>query len=228
MPYGGFFLFNCVFNCPFTHSASVIHSEQRKDNGGEDVQENIEDLIRRAVQEKDQEAFRWLVQIHQGKIYMYCYRLFWNRQEAEDAVQEIFMKVYQRLGEYKPTASFSAWLYKIAYHHCLNELRRKQLMQKVKDIFFSRTEVAAVSAEEIVQDKVFSEPIAKILEKLTLEERNLLVMRIFDEKTFEEMGEIIGKRQETVKKRYERLRKKVRNMITESEEDLYAETYSLP
>src|SRR5690606_39385839 len=46
--------------------------------------------------------------------------------EAEDAVQDIFVRGYVQIGAYEPSGTFSSWLYKLAYHHCLNEIKRRE------------------------------------------------------------------------------------------------------
>ncbi|MNC63650.1 RNA polymerase sigma factor YlaC [compost metagenome] len=107
-------------------------------------------------------------------------------------------------------------MYKIAYNHCLNLLRRRKLQQQVSR-FFGR-EAAAESTEQAVENKMFSEPLASALEMLTVEERNLLILRIFEDKSFEEIGEILGKNMEAVKKRYGRIRHKLKAFMELSEE----------
>ena len=70
-----------------------------------------------------------------------------NRQEAEDAAQEVLVKAYEKIHLYQQRVSFSSWLYKIAYHHCLNLLRRRQLQRKIMRLF--RQESLAPSANRL-------------------------------------------------------------------------------
>ena len=75
----------------------------------------IEDEVHR-VQAGEVEAFIPIVQKYQQQLYIYSYRMLGKEQDAEDAVQDIFMKAYKSISRYRPTVSFNAWLYKIAYH----------------------------------------------------------------------------------------------------------------
>lgn len=104
--------------------------------------ESIEEWIKK-VQGGDTEAYQPIVEAFQAPIYAYCYRLLGNRQEAEDAAQDILFKSYKRIKDYQPTVSFSAWVYKIAYRHCLNLLRRRSLHRSLQHLFLPPTSYSA-------------------------------------------------------------------------------------
>ncbi|ASA26590.1 RNA polymerase sigma factor [Paenibacillus donghaensis] len=177
----------------------------------------MEDTIRR-IQAGEVHLYANIIAVYQNQIYKYCLRLLNNREEAEDAVQDIFLKVYEKIRYYQPKVKFISWLYKVSYNHCLNLLRKKRIQQQVKRILGH--ERVAESAEQTVEKKIFSEPLAAALDTLTLEERNLLILRIFEEKTFEEIGDILSKNMEAVKKRYGRIRQKLKNNMEIREETL--------
>ncbi|BFH14952.1 sigma-70 family RNA polymerase sigma factor [Paenibacillus melissococcoides] len=86
--------------------------------------EQIEMLVRR-TKCGDKEAFAEIIQRFEKPIYIYCYHILKSREEAEDALQEIFIKAYEQIHRYRPTVSFSAWVYKIAYHYSLNQAEAK-------------------------------------------------------------------------------------------------------
>lgn len=178
--------------------------------------ESIETKIAR-IQAGEVYIFADIIDTYQNRIYKYCLRLLNNREEAEDAVQDIMLKVFEKVRYYQPKGSFTSWLYKVAYNHCLNLLRRRKLQRQVSRLF--GREVAAESAERAAEDTMFSEPLASALEMLTVEERNLLILRIFEDKSFEEIGEILGKNMEAVKKRYGRIRHKLKAFMELSEKE---------
>ncbi len=64
-----------------------------------------------AVRQGETEKYELIVRAFQQPIFRYCYRLFANRQDAEDAVQDILVKAFQSLDQYRSTGSFQAWLY---------------------------------------------------------------------------------------------------------------------
>lgn len=78
----------------------------------------------RKAQRGDREAFRALYQQHIGRVYALCWRLLADRQKAEDASQEIFVKVWQCLPDFKGDSSFSTWLHSIAMRTAIDCWRR--------------------------------------------------------------------------------------------------------
>lgn len=71
------------------------------------------------------EAYEELVRRHHPKILQLCLSLLKNASEAEDAAQDIFLKVYRSLENFRGESSFSTWLYRIASNHCMDILRRE-------------------------------------------------------------------------------------------------------
>ncbi|WP_334074869.1 MULTISPECIES: RNA polymerase sigma factor [Paenibacillus] len=65
------------------------------------------------------------------QIYIYCCRMLGCTQDAQDAVQEIFIKAFTKIRSFEAKATFSSWLYKIAYHHCLNMLRKRNIRLRI-------------------------------------------------------------------------------------------------
>ncbi|GGF98051.1 ECF RNA polymerase sigma factor SigW [Paenibacillus albidus] len=181
--------------------------------------DSIEEKIKR-IQAGEVYLFSEIIRLYQQRIYLYCFRLLNNKEEAEDALQDILVKAYQNIGNFQPQANFTSWLYRVAYHHCLNQLRRQKFQNQLQRLL--RQDVTAKSAEQIVENRLFSGPVASALEKLSMEERNLVILRIFEDKSFAEIGEILGKSTVTVRKRYERTRRKLKEAIERREKQLWA------
>nr|WP_223069102.1 sigma-70 family RNA polymerase sigma factor [Paenibacillus caui] len=172
------------------------------------MDEEIEYRIKR-VQAGEIQDYSYIVKEYQHQIFVYCWRLLGSKQEAEDAVQEVLVKAFEKINMYRPTVAFSSWLYKMAYHYCLNLIHRKKLQRKFKFGLFNQNMTTA-SAAQVIERQLFSEPLSQALEKLTAEERNLLVLRVFEEKSFGEIGEIVNKSPEAVKKKYGRTKTKLK------------------
>jgi RNA polymerase sigma-70 factor (ECF subfamily) len=96
-------------------------------------------LARVAAGEGD--AFAHLVECHQDRLLRLCERMLGDAEEARDAVQEVFLKVYRKAGEARPQGQVYTWLYRIAVNHCLNKLRRRKLVR------FLRLESPAAEAD---------------------------------------------------------------------------------
>lgn len=162
------------------------------------------------------EQYTHIVQAYQRQIYIYCYRMLGNEQEAEDAVQDVLVQGYISIHNYQPTTNFSAWLYKIAYYHCLNILRRRKLQHKVRWLF--RSDSVAESPEQIIVNKAFSPPLANAIHSLSPQEQNLLILRVFEDKSFGEIGQIVGKSPDAVKKKLMRIKNKVKHTLDKWED----------
>jgi RNA polymerase sigma-70 factor (ECF subfamily) len=170
----------------------------------------LEELID-SVQKGNTDQYAFIVRAFQMPIYRYCYRLLENKQDAEDAVQDILVKGYQSIHQYKLQMHFSAWLYRIAYHHCLNLLRRRRLHKRVMSLF--KPEFMAVSPEQELDDRLFKPSLSAALTQLSLEERNMLILRVFEEKTYAEIGEILGVSPNALTKRMNRIKQKVQKAM---------------
>jgi RNA polymerase sigma-70 factor (ECF subfamily) len=75
------------------------------------------------------------------------------------------------------------------------------------------------SPAEMLEQRLFNEPLSRALEKLNVAERNLLVLRVFEEKSFAEIGEILNKSPEAVKKKFARTKIKIQKMMNSTEEE---------
>jgi RNA polymerase sigma-70 factor (ECF subfamily) len=86
------------------------------------MQESDEILMAR-VAEGREDAFRELVRRYEAKARRYCYRIFRDTQVAEDAAQEVFLKLYRNAEKYQPTGPFSTWFYRVLGNLCFDRLR---------------------------------------------------------------------------------------------------------
>lgn len=130
-----------------------------------------------------------------------------NRQEAEDAVQEVFINAYKNMSRMEEIKSVSSWLYKISYNHCLNIIRRKKFFFFVplKENFI----IEAPYYDQDIEINEFSEQLTIAISKLSAEARSVLILRAIEDKSYEEIAVIFDKKPDTVRKQYERARKKV-------------------
>jgi len=73
----------------------------------------------------DQHAFELLVRKYKMAVFNTIYSIIGNTQEADDIAQEVFLKVYTKVGSFKGKSSFSTWLYRITVNKCIDELRKR-------------------------------------------------------------------------------------------------------
>ncbi|MEK3732618.1 RNA polymerase sigma factor [Paenibacillus sp. FSL M8-0334] len=185
------------------------------------LQENQQDArqiesVVASVQRGETERFAIIIDAYQQQIFRYCCRMLGNVQDAEDAVQDIMVKAYQSISRYRPEVSFSAWLYRIASNHCLNLLRRRKLHRQIMNIF--RPSLLAASPEQEMEKRLYSYPLEKALAELTPEERNILVLRVLEQRSFAEMSEILHISANALTKRMTTIKRKVQAAMAAEEE----------
>lgn len=89
---------------------------------------NLEPDVLNQVQKGSQEAFTQLVEVFQRPVYNLCYRMLGDVDEAEDASQETFLRVYKNIKNYDHKRPFSTWLLSIAAHYCIDQLRKRRMV----------------------------------------------------------------------------------------------------
>jgi RNA polymerase sigma-70 factor (ECF subfamily) len=181
---------------------------------------DIEEVIRR-VQQGDSNAFEPIIHAYQQKLFAYCFYMLGNRQEAEDIVQEVFIKAYQSLHLYRFDHSFAAWLYKITGNQCLTLLKRRKKLSTLLPKF--RHQEHEPSAEEEVWKQIESNS-TDLLKGLTVEERQIVILYALEGHTLDEIAQSLQLKAGTVRKRLERIRKKLKKTLINWEGPVYEKT----
>lgn len=143
-------------------------------------------------------------------IFIYCFHMLRQRQDAEDATQEIFLKAMNHVHSEREIRTESAWLYRIAHNHCINMLRRRKLLSFLP---FGQERNGEFSQEASYAQVEESMAIDGLLAKLSVEDRSVMVLRIIEDKSYEEIGEILRASPATVRKKFQRAKSKVKNWI---------------
>lgn len=160
--------------------------------GEEEGKWNAIEAVVEQVRAGDKEAYSAIIIQFERQMYTYCYYILKNHAETEDAVQEIFIRAYQNLHQYSRQVSFSAWLYKMAYHHLINLKKRQSRWLKLIDHYKEQQPVLQISRHE--------SEVYELLTFLTTEERHILLLKAVEQYTFEEIGEIMGLKSATIRK----------------------------
>jgi RNA polymerase sigma-70 factor, ECF subfamily len=174
-------------------------------------------LISRA-RDGDQDAFRQLVERYQGAVYNLAYRMLGDPGDAEDAAQEIFVRIYRQLGRYDPARKFSTWTLAIATNFCIDQLRRRrmQLVPLENIIPWARAREAGPEGEAITQEE--RDEVQRLITQLPEKYRAPLVLRYFEELSCAEIAEVLGMPEGTVKTQIHRARKALGKLLAEGEE----------
>jgi RNA polymerase sigma-70 factor (ECF subfamily) len=142
------------------------------------------------------EAWGELYREYAAKIFRFCRRALPSREDAEDATIEIFMKVREKLDQYDPERSFSAWLYKVAANHCWDLLRRRRVRQDLETGEIESLPLEHPDPNQLEQliEQRTSEEVRGALETLPARARLALVLRYYAEMSYDEIAEALGVR----------------------------------
>lgn len=138
------------------------------------------------------EAFNLLLKKYQQKIYWHVRRMVLDHDDADDLVQEVFIKIWKNLLGFRNDAQLYTWMYRIATNECITFLNRKKLKNNI-----SFDDVSYELSESLTESAYFDgDKAQKKLQKaiLTLPDKQRLVfnMKYFDELKYEEMSEVLG------------------------------------
>lgn len=156
----------------------------------------------------DQAAFCKLVEAYQRPVYNLAYRMLGDAAEAEDAAQETFVRMYTKLHTYQPERKLSSWVLSIAAHYCIDRLRRRRSGWLSLD----DEPLAAVfpsgqhGPEDIVLRRESHARVQEMLGELAPAYRVPLILRYWNDLSYEEIADVMGLSLQAVKSRLHRAR----------------------
>ena len=170
------------------------------------------------AQNGDFSAFEELVKKYESKVYGISLRMLQNGEDAKDAAQDVFLKVYRSLGNFRGESKFSTWLYRITNNVCLDILRKQsrrdiavEIDAGYEDGDNKTVEIASdVDVEAAVEDAEFRSLVHKAIGMLPDQHRAMIVMRDVQSMSYTAISEILELPEGTVKSRINRARKNLR------------------
>ncbi len=141
----------------------------------------------------DKDAFRYFIKKYQQKSLAIAYRITGAREDAEEAVQEGFVRAYRNLASFRKEAKFSTWLFRIVHREALRLCnKRKRYSGNMKDIEDENPVSNQQSPLESIEQKEMSNTIKKVLTLLKPNERLVLQLFYLEEMSMPEINEITG------------------------------------
>jgi RNA polymerase sigma-70 factor (ECF subfamily) len=172
------------------------------------------DLVRR-VQARDEIAFREIVDRYQTKVFSIIYGILRNHNDAEDIAQQVFSKIYFSIGNFDNRSSLLTWIYKITVNECYDYLRKKKVRKLVYESDFNEDESLRFEQTEPDPGAAYDTTLArrdlvvKLLAKVSEEDRNLMMLKEVEGHSVEELAEMTGLNENTIKVRLFRARQKL-------------------
>jgi RNA polymerase sigma-70 factor (ECF subfamily) len=166
------------------------------------------EIIREYLRTQRSDYFSILYRKYADKVYRKCFALLKDQGKAEDATQEIFVKVMMSLANFNEKAQFSTWVYSITYNFCIDIIRKEK---KSKNLFVDDIERAPDVADEIPDEFLLSMEIKRlriILDKIPADDHAILLMKYQDDMSIKEIADALNKTESAVKMKIKRAKEK--------------------
>lgn len=185
-----------------------------------------ERLLIRKLRERDEKAFREIVETYGDRVYNVTYRMLGNREEAEDVSQEVFITIFKSIDSFRGDSKFSTWLYRIAVNHCKNRIkylsRRHDRDQSEYDEEVMGDEAAGAATpnpaprpDKQLEGVELEQIMQRCIAQLEEEHRVVIVLRDVEDLSYEEICAITNLPTGTVKSRLHRARLALKKMMLE-------------
>ena len=169
----------------------------------------------------NEEAYCRLVEHYQTGVFNLCYRMLGNREEAEDAAQEVFWRAYKALHRYDPNRSFQTWLLSIASHFCIDQQRKRRLNLVPIDTPFEETfHDNSPTPETVYTSNERASQIEDLVNELKPTDRAALVLRYWQQMSEKEIAETLSLSVSAVKSRLFRARKQLAQLMETRRDDI--------
>jgi len=197
---------------PLPTSGERVRAKSRVDHRATE-----EGLLVRRVQQGDEMAFREIVERYQSKVLSIIFGILRNRNDAEDIAQQVFAKVYFSIRSFDFRSSLLTWIYKITVNECYDYLRKRRVRKLVYESDFSEQDSARMSNSEMSMDQSPSvenrlsqrDYISKLLSRVSEEDRTLMLLKEVEGRSVEELSQMTGMNENTIKVKLYRARQKL-------------------
>lgn len=159
----------------------------------------------------DYSSFSYFVDNYKDMAYSLAFRILENKEDAEEIVQDSFLKAFKSLKKFRQDSKFSTWFYKIVVNNALSKAKRRKLIHKIND--FSEIENIGLEKIEATYSNLLQADRQKYinyaLDKLNIEDRLILTLYYLNENSVEEIVEITNIKRGNLKMKIHRARQKM-------------------
>jgi RNA polymerase sigma-70 factor, ECF subfamily len=184
----------------------------------------LERSLLRRLRDRDERAFRELLELHRDRVYNITFRMLGNRAEAEDVAQEVFISVFKTIDQFREESKFSTWLYRVAVNHCKNRIKylarrhdrdRDELDETSQQANGAVTgaPVRAAQPDRALEGAQMERLLQEAIGGLDDDHRIVVVLRDIEDLSIEEICDITGLPDGTVKSRLHRARLALRKKL---------------
>jgi RNA polymerase sigma-70 factor (ECF subfamily) len=162
-------------------------------------------------------AFNHIVEKYQQPIYNFCYRMLNNRDDAEEAAQEVFLRAYFKLDTYAETYKFSTWLFSIASHYCIDRLKKRRF-QLISwddlDPWYPFPGQDVPQPERALLKGEADREVRSLLNEISSDYRVVIILKYWYAMSYEEMAQTLDTTVSAIKSRLFRAKKAMADQVT--------------
>lgn len=159
-------------------------------------------------------AFRELVTAYQERLYWQVRRVVINHDDADDVLQETFIKVYRKIDTFKEESSLFSWMYRIATNEALTFLRSRARKNQVSDTEYVQSQLESLQSDPYFEGDEAQYKLQEALAALPAKQKLVFNMKYFDEMKYEEISEALGTSVGALKTSYHLAVKKISQHLT--------------
>ncbi len=189
------------------------HSTRRNGTGVAVVSDS--ELIEQAVR-GDLDSFGELVERYQDRLYAAMFHRLGNREDAEDAVQDAFIRAYRKLATFDGRSGFYTWLFRIAHNAAISRRRRRRprvSLDEQRDATGSEPASEGPPPQETAMRREQVQQVREAIDQLPDDQRDILILRELEGFCYEEIGHILDLAPGTVRSRLHRARTRLRELL---------------
>lgn len=168
----------------------------------------IEQVLVKKLKRKEEAAFEEIVTTYANRLYKVCYLILKDEKEAEDVVQETFIKVYKNIASFRGDSSLYTWIYKIALN-----ISRDYVRKRMETIPLKEEWIGEDGVEDKVESSINKDVLRECLNSLNPIYRECLVLFYFEDLSIKEISSILLESEGTIKSKLSRGRKLLRESL---------------
>jgi len=158
-----------------------------------------------ACQQGDRDAFRRLFERHQDRVYSVAFYFFGGDEAtAADVTQQVFLKLFTRIGQFRGEAEFTTWLQRLTTNACVDEQRKRRRVQQLDEGLELYGPRGRGAPEESLRRAEVSRSVKSAVAALKPKLRAVMLLKYFEEMSYEEIAEVLGLSKGTVASRLNR------------------------
>ncbi|GAF63323.1 RNA polymerase sigma factor SigW [Bacillus sp. TS-2] len=172
------------------------------------------------IKKGDLHYFEKIIEKYKNPLYATILRMTKNPEDAQDLLQEVFIKLYHQIDKYNGKGSFAGWLHRVTVNHCLDTFRKHEYKIKKEEIQDYASEESQ-QPDVIYLQKENQRQLEKLISSLPEDERFIILLRYSNELSYEEIAESLNIPVTTVRNKLHRAKKKMRQNLTQKGEYFY-------